>query len=142
MAATPITKPICSTARCSIASEKRTLNPLRIHMKTIKLLTAGLALAAAASLGAVTAAENWENQCASCHGEDGKAQTKQGKKLKIRDYTDAAVQAELKDDEMLKVILEGYIENGKERMKGFKDEFENPEQEAKDLVDYIRKLKA
>lgn len=111
-------------------------------MKTIKLLTAGLALAAAASLGAVTAAENWENQCASCHGEDGKAQTKQGKKLKIRDYTDAAVQAELKDDEMLKAILEGYIENGKERMKGFKDEFENPEQEAKDLVDYIRKLKA
>lgn len=110
-------------------------------MKTIKLFTAGLALAAAASLGAATAAENWENHCASCHGEDGKAQTKQGKKLKIRDYTDAAVQAELKDDAMLKVILEGYTENGKERMKGFKDELENPEQEAKDLVAFIRKLK-
>lgn len=111
-------------------------------MKTIRLLSIGVALAAAVSLGAATAAENWENHCASCHGEDGKAQTKQGKKLKIRDYTDAAVQAELKDDAMLKVILEGYIENGKERMKGFKDELENPEQEAKDLVDYIRKLKA
>lgn len=91
---------------------------------------------------ATTAAENWENQCASCHGEDGKAQTKQGKKLKIRDYTDAAVQAELKDDEMLKAILEGVKENGKERMKGFSDEFENPEQEAKDLVAFIRGLKA
>ncbi|MDQ5977299.1 MAG: hypothetical protein QG602_271 [Verrucomicrobiota bacterium] len=112
-------------------------------MKTaIKLVTLGLTLAGAASLGAATAAENWENHCASCHGEDGKAQTKQGKKLKIRDYTDAAVQAELKDDAMLKAILEGYIENGKERMKGFKDEFENPDQEAKDLVAYIRKLKA
>jgi cytochrome c6 len=107
----------------------------------LKLATLGLALAAAASLTAATAAENWENHCASCHGEDGKAQTKQGKKLKIRDYTAAAVQAELKDDEMLKAILEGYFENGKERMKGFKDEFENPEKEGKDLVDFIRKLK-
>ncbi len=109
---------------------------------TIKLVTLGLALAGAASLGAATAAENWENHCASCHGEDGKAQTKQGKKLKIRDYTDAAVQADLKDDAMLQAILDGVKENGKERMKGFKDELEKPDQEAKDLVDFIRKLKA
>lgn len=109
----------------------------------IRLTTLGLALAGAAALGrAATASENWENQCASCHGADGKAQTKQGKKLKIRDYTDPAVQAELKDEAMLKVILEGFIENGKERMKGFKDEFENPDKEAKELVDFIRKLKA
>jgi mono/diheme cytochrome c family protein len=111
-------------------------------MKTIRLFSLGVALATATSLGAATAADNWENHCASCHGADGKAQTKQGKKLKIRDYTDVAVQAELKDDEMFKAILEGYFENGKERMKGFKDEFENPDKEAKDLVDFIRKLKA
>ncbi|RXK55514.1 cytochrome c [Oleiharenicola lentus] len=109
---------------------------------TMKLVTLGLALAGAASLAAATAAENWENHCASCHGEDGKAQTKQGKKLKIRDYTDAAVQAELKDDAMLQAILDGVKENGKERMKGFKEELENPDQEAKDLVAFIRKLKA
>jgi len=108
---------------------------------TAKITLLCLALPAAATLGyAATAEENWENSCASCHGEDGKAQTKQGKKLKIRDYTDAAVQAGLKDDEMLKAILEGVIENGKERMKGFKDEI--PENEAKDLVAFIRKLKA
>ena len=110
---------------------------------TIRILTVGAALAAAATLGrAAPAQENWENHCASCHGEDGKAQTKQGKKLKIRDYTDAAVQAELKDDEMLKAILEGVTENGKERMKAFKDELETPDEEAKALVEYIRKLKA
>lgn len=108
---------------------------------TIRLVTLGLALAGAATLGAATAAENWENHCSSCHGEDGKAQTKQGKKLKIRDYTDAAVQAELKDDEMIKAVLEGVKENGKERMKAFKEELENPEQEAKDLVAFIRKFK-
>lgn len=112
-------------------------------MKTsTKLTFLGLALTSVSILGrAAPAAENWENLCASCHGADGKAQTKQGKKLKIRDYSNPAVQAELKDDAMLKAILEGYLENGKERMKAFKDELENPEQEAKDLVAFIRQLK-
>ncbi len=108
---------------------------------TTKIAVASLALAFATGAAyAATAQENWENSCASCHGEDGKAQTKQGKKLKIRDYTDAAVQAELKDDAMLDAILNGVKEGNKERMKGFKDEMS--EQEAKDLVAFIRSLKA
>jgi cytochrome c6 len=111
---------------------------------TTKLALITLTLGAAVLGRAATADENWENSCASCHGEDGKAQTKQGKKLKLRDYTDAAVQAEFKDEDMLKAILEGVKDkdSGKERMKGFKDELENPEQAAKDLVAFIRKLKA
>jgi cytochrome c553 len=113
-------------------------------MKTsIKLALIGLSLSTAVTLGYAAAAdENWENSCASCHGADGKAQTKQGKKLKIRDYSDAAVQAELKDDEMLRAILDGVKDkdSGKERMKGFKDEIS--EQEARDLVAFIRKFKA
>ncbi len=110
-------------------------------MKTlskIAIASVAFAFAVGASYGA-PASENWENSCASCHGADGKAQTKQGKKLKVRDYTQAAVQAEMKDDEMLKAILDGYFENGKERMKGYKDEYS--EQEAKDLVAFIRALK-
>ncbi|HLP25779.1 MAG TPA: cytochrome c [Acidobacteriota bacterium] len=109
---------------------------------TTKIALASLALVFAGGVSyAATASENWENSCASCHGEDGKAQTKQGKKLKIRDYTDAKVQAELKDDEMVKAILEGVkADTGKERMKGFKDELS--EQDAKDLVALIRKMKA
>jgi len=89
---------------------------------------------------AASAQDNWDNDCASCHGADGKGQTKQGKKLKLRDYTDAKVQAELKDDDMLKAIVEGVKDNGKERMKGFKDELSADE--AKDLVAFVRKLKA
>jgi mono/diheme cytochrome c family protein len=52
------------------------------------------------------------------------------------------VQAELKDDDMLKAIIEGVKDkdSGKERMKSFKDEI--PEAEAKDLVAYVRKLKS
>jgi cytochrome c6 len=105
----------------------------RIALSSLALsLTTGAALAA-------PAAENWDNNCASCHGSDGKGQTKQGKKLKLRDYTDAKVQAELKDEEMLKAITEGIKENGKERMKAFKDEVSGDE--IKDLVAYVRKFK-
>lgn len=101
----------------------------------------GLVLALTAVLAiAAPVAENWENSCASCHGADGKAQTKQGKKLKVRDYTDPKVQAEMTDEGMLKAILEGVKEGEKTRMKGFKDELS--EQEAKELVEYIRKMKS
>ena len=104
-----------------------------------KLTLLCLALSSAVLGRAAPAAENWENNCASCHGEEGKGVTKQGKKLKLRDYTDPAVQAEFKDEEMLKAILEGITEKGKERMKGYKDELS--EEEAKELVVYTRKLK-
>ena len=106
---------------------------------TLKTALTGFAFTFAVAAFAATAAENWENSCASCHGADGKGQTKQGKKLKIRDYTDPKVQAELKDDAMLKGILEGVVQNGKTTMKGFKEELS--EQEAKDLVAFIRQLK-
>lgn len=107
---------------------------------TTKIALTSLALAFATGAAyAAPASENWENSCASCHGADGKGQTKQGKKLKVRDYTDAKVQAELKDEDMCKAILNGVTTDGKERMKGFKEEYS--EAEAKDLVAYIRALK-
>jgi mono/diheme cytochrome c family protein len=112
-------------------------------MKTkTALFTAGLAFLAGAAIGtAAPAAENWENHCAKCHGADGKGQTKPGKKLQLKDYTDAKVQAEMKDDEMLKVIAEGVFDKaGKEKMKAFKDELSADE--IKDLVAFTRKFKA
>jgi cytochrome c6 len=108
---------------------------------TTKLAIAGLALGfAAGSALAAPASENWDNLCASCHGADGKAQTKMGKKLKIRDYTDAKVQAELKDDAMIKATADGVTADGKEKMKGYKAELSADE--IKDLVAHIRKFKA
>lgn len=108
---------------------------------TTKLALTTLALALTTGVSyAATAADNWDNNCASCHGADGKGQTKTGKKLKIRDYTDAKVQAELKDEDMCKAITEGVKADGKEKMKGFKEELSTDE--IKDLVAHIRKFKA
>ncbi len=107
---------------------------------TTKYLIISLAVAGLLSVSqAAPASENWENLCAKCHGADGKAQTKIGKKLNLRDYTDAKVQAELTDEALAKAITDGVIENGKEKMKAFKDL--TPE-EVKDLVAMIRGFKA
>ena len=97
--------------------------------------------ACAAMLVSVSAAdvkENWEKTCAKCHGPDGKGDTKMGKKLEVKDFTDAKVQADMKDDAMLKAIKEGVKDGDKTRMKaveGLSDE------EMKDLVAYVRKFK-
>lgn len=108
---------------------------------TTKIALSSLVLSLATGVAlAAPAAENWDNSCASCHGADGKGQTKTGKKLKLRDYTDAKVQAELKDEDMLKAIADGVKVDGKEKMKGFSDEYSADE--IKDLVAFIRKFKS
>jgi mono/diheme cytochrome c family protein len=108
----------------------------------VKIVLAGSALMAGAALAlAAPVAENWENHCAKCHGADGKGQTKAGKKLNVKDYTDAKVQAEMKDADMIKATAEGITDkNGKERMKAYKDELSA--EEIKELTAYIRKFKS
>jgi cytochrome c553 len=106
------------------------------------IITAGLvSLLGFNFVHAAPAAENWENHCTKCHGDDGKGQTKAGKKLKLKDYTDAKVQAEMKDEDMIKAIADGINgADGKEKMKGYKSEVSADE--VKDLVAFIRKFKA
>lgn len=100
----------------------------------------GLALFTPSAFSA-PAAENWENHCAKCHGADGKGQTKAGRKLKVKDYTDAAVQAKMTDEEMIKATADGIVgDDGKEKMKAYKDELSSDE--IKELVAYIRAMKA
>ena len=97
-------------------------------------------LIATAFACAAPASENWDNHCAKCHGADGKGLTKIGKKLNLKDYTDAKVQAGMKDEDMIKTTTEGVVEKGKEKMKAFKEELSA--EEIKDLVAHIRKFKA
>lgn len=109
-----------------------------IMKKTIVLMVAAL-MAAVVSARAADAKANWEKQCAKCHGADGKGDTKMGKKLEVKDYTDAKVQAAMKDDEMTKAITEGKKDKeGKVRMKPAENLTDD---EIKALVAHVRSLK-
>jgi cytochrome c553 len=107
-------------------------------MKKAMLISIAACAAMLVSASAAEVKENWDKNCAKCHSPDGKGDTKMGKKLEIKDFTDAKYQATLKDDAMLKAIKEGVKDGEKIRMKaaeGLSDE------EMKALVDYVRKFK-
>jgi cytochrome c553 len=103
------------------------------------LLIAGLVLATGGLLRAADAKGNWTKLCAKCHGEDGKGQTRMGKQAGAKDYTDAQVQAEIKDDKAFKVIKEGISEGGKKKMDAYGDKLSD--EEIKALVAHIRSFK-
>ena len=66
----------------------------------------------------------WKSKCSSCHGQDGKAQTEKGKKMKVADYTTAAWQKSKTDADIKKGILDGVKgekDGAKQEMDGFKD---------------------
>ena len=108
-------------------------------MKKLILIAAVLGLAAALSAKAADAKENWDNMCAKCHGAEGKGDTKMGQKLGCKDFTDAKVQAEMKDDAAMKAIKEGLkSDDGKTLMKPFDTLTDD---EIKALVAYVRGLK-
>jgi mono/diheme cytochrome c family protein len=86
-----------------------------------------------------TQKRNWANNCAQCHGPDGKANTKMGKTLNAKDLTDPSVQASFTDAKAAEVIKNGVKENGKTTMKAFAGKL--TDDEIKALVAYVRTLK-
>jgi cytochrome c553 len=106
--------------------------------KLVILGVFGMALALV-SARAEDAKAIYEKDCAKCHGTDGKGDTKMGKKLGAKDYTDAKVQEEMKDDAAVKAIKEGLKDkDGKTLMKpaeGLTDE------QIKALVAHMRTFK-
>ncbi len=76
-------------------------------MKRLLLLTLAVLAVSALSARAADVKALYEKECTKCHGDDGKGQTKMGKKLGAKDYTDPKVQAEMKDDAAFKAIKEG-----------------------------------
>ena len=108
-------------------------------MKKLIALTVATLLVAGASARAADVKENWEKHCVKCHGPDGKGDTKMGKKLEVKDYTDPKIQEKMKDAEMAKQIKEGKKEGDKVRMKAYAEVL--TEAEVKDLVAYVRAFK-
>lgn len=54
--------------------------------------------------------ENWQTHCSVCHGDDGTAQTEQGKKKKARNLTNAKWQDTIDDARIVKSITKGHDE--------------------------------
>jgi cytochrome c553 len=81
--------------------------------------------------------ENWQKHCAKCHGNDGRGDTKMGKKAGVRDMTEAAFQSKLTDENAFKAVREGLREKGQEKMKPNKDLTDD---EIKSLVAHVRKF--
>ena len=106
-----------------------------------KLLVLGIAAMAIAALSAraADAKATYEASCAKCHGAEGKGDTKIGQKLGVKDFSDAKVQANMKDDAVAKAIKDGVKDaDGKVVMKptdGVSDD------DVKGLVAYIRAFK-
>ena len=108
-------------------------------MKKLPLIALPAAFALALTTTAVAADGKavYADSCAKCHGEDGKGATKMGQKLGARDYTDAAVQASVSDDQAFKAIKEGLKKDDKTLMKPI----ELSDDDIKASVAYLRTFK-
>jgi mono/diheme cytochrome c family protein len=87
-------------------------------------------------------------KCAGCHGDDGKGQTKWGKKYKAPDFTSAKFQDESKDSEFLETIEKGITKKVKDDkgelkpkkiMPGWSEKLSADQMNA--LVAYVRTFK-
>jgi len=107
-------------------------------MKKIIVMGAALLIAGAVSARAADAKEVFAKDCAKCHGKEGKGDTKMGKMLGVKDYSEPKNQEELKDEKMTKAIKEGVKIDGKTKMKAFPDLSDD---EMKALVKYFRTFK-
>lgn len=81
----------------------------------------------------------YEADCAKCHGSDGKGETKMGKKLGAKDYTDPKVQAALTDKAAFRATKEGLKDKeGKVLMKPAEGRSDD---DIKAMVAYMRTFK-
>lgn len=91
---------------------------------------AGAMLASAAEVDKKTE-RTWKAKCSSCHAVDGTGATEQGKKLGVKNYTDAGFHAKNTDDALKAAITKG---QGKD-MPAY------PDVDADQLVALIRTFK-
>lgn len=106
-----------------------------MHLKSltliVTLLLSGTALAE-------SGAELWSAKCKSCHGADGKANTKMGKKEDIDDLSNPGWQKRHSDEKIRNVITNGSKKNSK--MKAYKDKLTAEQIDL--LVQHIRTFNA
>lgn len=108
----------------------------------MKKITLGICLAvlfAGAAASEASVDDNWKKHCASCHGKDGKGKTRAGRKAKVKDHTDAKVQASYTDKQAFENLKKGMkSDKGKEQMKPYGDKLSDAE--INELIAFVRKL--
>jgi mono/diheme cytochrome c family protein len=115
-----------------------TIMKIKTSTKTI-IVALMLGCASGLSVRADDASTIWTANCAACHGKDGKGKTMMGRKLGIKDLTDAAVQSSFTDADATKAVKEGVTDKGVEKMKAFGDKLSDDDIKA--LVAQVRTFK-
>jgi mono/diheme cytochrome c family protein len=81
----------------------------------------------------------YTKHCVKCHGADGKGETKMGKKMEAKDYSQAKSWEGLSDEKAIKSVVEGYKDKaGKEIMKPTEGVTAD---DAKAIIEYMKTLK-
>lgn len=111
------------------------------HRLLLLTLALGGLIAATATLHAVPAIEIWQQQCALCHGMDGKGETPVGRQWEVRDFTDPNEVTDLTDARIVEVVTEG-IKDEKGRVKMIPFGQLLTEKEIQSMVAYVRALRA
>ncbi len=83
----------------------------------------------------------WKSKCKNCHGADGKADTKEGKKLKLEDMSTDKWQTEWTDQKIKDIVTNGKKDKNGEwtKMKPFGPEAPKDKQLTDAQIDAIIK---
>lgn len=115
---------------------------IRSELVLSGLMFVGVSLSALSPAAADPGTERkFRAKCASCHGEDGKAATEQGKKMGIGDMSSKAWQAKFTDAQIKTTIANGFKrekEGKKQEMEAFAGKI--PDETIDGLVAYVRSL--
>jgi mono/diheme cytochrome c family protein len=92
---------------------------------------------ASPALPARSASQLYSRYCISCHGQDGKSQTKKGRFSHARNLTDAEWQDDVSDERLFNSIMNG--RNVRGNMPAFSNKLND--QEAESLVGFVRRFR-
>ena len=112
-----------------------------LNARLIGATLLALGLTTGSALAADKVERTWKAKCASCHGDDCKAQTKKGQEMAVRDCSTADWNKNWTDEKIKKVIEDGVTgerEGKKKQMDGYKDKLDAAQIDA--LVALVRGL--